>query len=528
MQTAGRSEPPLSRAVQSLDKRIAALSKSADKRLPSQIELAHEAGVSPTTMAKALSHLKAAGKISCIRGWGIYVRPDAKAPAGASHHSLQQQPVEPKAFPALWKKIADKIEHDIISNKYPGKDRLPILKEMQYRYGVSAATLKKALHSLESRGIIVPQKKGYMVPQISSELAYKRIVLLIALDHPSRQFFKESQTTRYIRAVEVACNKANIGITVISSLYEEEHDAVEYYQPGTKKKIRFEDADDVLGYVISRAGRTTGLFERHLRHVIHFKKPVGILDFEGTSLIAVAEQYRKYIGMFTLPVDKACAHDVARFAIKKGHTHCAFISPYHKYSWSKERYKECQRLFDIAGKDHRLTLFSLPLFENTRTSFEQAEKFFSGKSIENAWRKWQQSAPVAYRNHLDSMFSWILHKSYGTAEVLRQTAPLFEKALSDHRITCWITANDIIAMGALDFLAARVQGVPDDISIISFDDSVDAVEKRLTSFNFNVQGAVNAMINFITGRNIDYLSRRGNRFTIEGFIIDRNSVKTLR
>jgi DNA-binding LacI/PurR family transcriptional regulator len=41
--------------------------------------------------------------------------------------------------------------------------------------------------------------------------------------------------------------------------------------------------------------------------------------------------------------------------------------------------------------------------------------------------------------------------------------------------------------------------VPDDISVIGFDDTVDASRRRLTSYNFDVPRAVSASLRHILG-----------------------------
>jgi DNA-binding LacI/PurR family transcriptional regulator len=57
-----------------------------------------------------------------------------------------------------------------------------------------------------------------------------------------------------------------------------------------------------------------------------------------------------------------------------------------------------------------------------------------------------------------------------------------------------VADSDGFALDALAFLAARGVRVPQDISVVGFDDSLEASFYRLSSYNFNGAAVAEAML----------------------------------
>ena len=74
---------------------------------------------------------------------------------------------------------------------------------------------------------------------------------------------------------------------------------------------------------------------------------------------------------------------------------------------------------------------------------------------------------------------------------------VFGRALADPRITAWVGLGDPVASMAHSFLHRQGIAVPGHISIAGFDDSIEAIGLGLTSYNFNMPGLVDAMVDFI-------------------------------
>jgi DNA-binding LacI/PurR family transcriptional regulator len=82
-------------------------------------------------------------------------------------------------------------------------------------------------------------------------------------------------------------------------------------------------------------------------------------------------------------------------------------------------------------------------------------------------------------------------------EIRDRLEPLFAEALEDSSITAWIAANDLVAEMALDFLQERTTAVPAKVSLISFDNSLTAAARRLTSYDFNIEGSIRMALDYL-------------------------------
>jgi DNA-binding LacI/PurR family transcriptional regulator len=102
--------------------------------------------------------------------------------------------------------------------------------------------------------------------------------------------------------------------------------------------------------------------------------------------------------------------------------------------------------------------------------------------------------------------------------------PLFERALAYHDVTAWVCASDGPGVQALEFLAERGKRVPQDISVVGFDDSQDAFASGLTSYNFNAQSVVRVMVAHVLDPARALPGRRATGITeIEGYVTVRRS-----
>lgn len=72
-----------------------------------------------------------------------------------------------------------------------------------------------------------------------------------------------------------------------------------------------------------------------------------------------------------------------------------------------------------------------------------------------------------------------------------------EQALGDGVVTALVCVSDDLALFCLDFLAALGREVPSDISVVGFDDTLEATRRRLTSYDFNNNAVVRACVDHI-------------------------------
>jgi DNA-binding LacI/PurR family transcriptional regulator len=73
----------------------------------------------------------------------------------------------------------------------------------------------------------------------------------------------------------------------------------------------------------------------------------------------------------------------------------------------------------------------------------------------------------------------------------------FREALEDRSLTAWVGANDMVGLVALGYLRGSRIAVPSRISVVSFDDMIEAFGVGLSSYNFNVAAIVRCMFEHI-------------------------------
>jgi DNA-binding LacI/PurR family transcriptional regulator len=102
-------------------------------------------------------------------------------------------------------------------------------------------------------------------------------------------------------------------------------------------------------------------------------------------------------------------------------------------------------------------------------------------------------------------------------------APVFKQALENRAVTAWVMANDYAATLALDYLKENNVRVPEDLSIISFDNTLDAMENQLTSYDFNPNGIVSIMLRYALRPSSVSPPRGRQVIEADGAIIERRS-----
>ncbi|MBD3346146.1 MAG: hypothetical protein GF401_13900, partial [Chitinivibrionales bacterium] len=256
------------------------------------------------------------------------------------------------------------------------------------------------------------------------------------------------------------------------------------------------DNDSVAGYIYSAKSMDHD-FDFIPSHLSSFKKPLGILDFTGELELSKAVIGMPFFQMFRMSVLEKPVYEVARHLIGLGHKNIAYISPIHEMTWSKTRLRALGTVYTAAGYADGVEGFtknSSPVQAATQKSLELHEA--DSYPVQDS-EEWWEKMPFAYREQMYfpiKRTAWITLKS---AIIFENCIPLMEKALQQKDITAWICANDLVASMALSYLWSKNVRIPQDLSVVGFDDTLDAMGERITSYNFNFQAVTEAMINFV-------------------------------
>jgi DNA-binding LacI/PurR family transcriptional regulator/DNA-binding transcriptional regulator YhcF (GntR family) len=493
-------------------------------QLPSIRRLARNADVSFVTMWKAIGQLKTMRKTDLSpTGRAAITSPAAEEDLFTFDKGMQGFDTVPEYPGVLWLKLKAQIQKDIFTGKFAPGEKMPFIKELQYRYDVSFTTLKKALESLEADNTIRARGKGYAIPTLTSADHHDRIVA-IGCGREDAKIWSDHQDKQCFFLFESECIQKKIGLDI--AVYFHQNGRLRYIHSATRQPYNLK-GDTVLGIAYIVANLEVDPAEV-LKELIANDKPIAVLDIVGGWKMPDSLKHHPGIKFFTTTASTHPAKHIAKYLLNLGHTRIGFFSPFHRAAWSQYRLEGVNEIYRNAGFPAAVTSYVLNSYayqwefihhlenkEDIRSFFEQNEK---GKNFRSKFSR--KFGNIGY-----SISKYLTEQNCATGEIYEKMSPLLTKALRERDITAWIFANDFAATLALDFLDAAGVSVPRDLSVIGFDNSLDAMEYQLTSYDFNTVGIINAMIRYIISPTVFPLQ---NPLEAEGAIIKRRSTARIR
>lgn len=510
-----RKSPAQQRALNTLRAHTAAAQGRGRSRLPSHAALAREAGVSPLTMHRAVAVLRDQGVVETCHGKGTWVRDvhttTASAPATA-HDTVSSRPLK-------WEHATAALRRDIACGRYRPGALLPSVKELADIHGVCGHTLRKALRRLLEDGDLEQARTRLRVPLRGTPRKADTIALIVRGDPDGNMLVMSPRFEEHLRTLERECARTGVRLEVYA------------LAPDSSSLLTF-SGRRLAPSKLARAGIVLGV------HVWQIGMPAGALDplFEGlltTNLpvALLAEMYtpeteeipRRWPGVrvFSLARDRDAGRAVARYLLACGHHHLAYISPIHGAGWSQERADGLTTYCARAGMPDAVTLHALD-HEGQTDFLNLMHEQLSGRSD-----------PFAMAGFADSRLSLRYHTPRtGQAitvaleheAMARGIESLLSDALRRSPATVWVAASDSIALLSLDFLRRQRVRVPGDLSVMGFDDGLEAFRYRLTSFNADGSAAVRAMFDYVLHPPPSRLRNPDVPTVFDGFINERSTV----
>jgi DNA-binding transcriptional regulator YhcF (GntR family) len=488
-------------------------------RLPPVRALAAQARLSPTVVWRAVASLRDEGVLHTRRGGWIAV-------AGAVSDSESSSGHRPKGL--KWERICAEIGKQILQGEYQAGAVLPGPKALAENYGVSYPTLRKALDELVHRGAIAEYRRGFRVPQIGGPRLNGSIVLVArgSPDDGPAQIGPRAQ--ELLRLLEVECAKRRVGLDFLPYDYVN----ARLHPTSTARDLLGRGAKraPILGFMVWSMGiqNPNRAQPDHLiallRRILPSQAPIALLSETGErdeDAVRFAQGRMKVFSISNSPVS---GEQMGRHLLNLGHRRIAFISPFGDAVWSRNR---------RAGLTGAYLKSS---GENAVTAFEGS----GGSAVVNPRQLYREMdvGLERFRAMCRDDTSGALRRleraiqSTGnalTAAMLRETtrdsvSESLHRALSRPDITAWVGANDDVAIACLDFLAQAGRKVPDQISVAGFDDLAEASSRRITSYNFNCAGAVQAMMGHLLGSSMPRAGSRDHTpVEIEGYVVARRT-----
>jgi DNA-binding transcriptional regulator YhcF (GntR family)/DNA-binding LacI/PurR family transcriptional regulator len=521
-----KRKPGIEKAVEFIKEGIS--SQHFQQKLPSLRLLAQQAKVSFVTMWRAVNSLKKSGIIAGNRnGYSPVISRDAVQKDKESLRGSGGIQLISERENILWEKVKNRLKKDILIGRYAQGQPMPSCKELMYHCDVSFRTLKKSLSALETEGMIKPFKKGYAVPALTISEGHARVVA-IGCGWKDGKIWADYQDKNYFRILESECIQSKIALDLI--VYYRENNRLNFIHSATRKPYDL-GSDNILGiiYVVANVEVSP---DEILKELSALKKPVAVLDVVGYFNASSGLYRNRLVQFFTTTASTIPGKMVARYLIGLRHKHIAYISPFHLASWSKIRLENCASVYRDAGFPDGVKPFVLSRYAYQWDYLRDAKSREDLQSLISQYTQWKEYAHSnffkKFGNISYSVSKYLTEWNCASGEIYKKMRPLFEKALHDRQITAWLMANDFAATLAHDYLKEKSVRVPGDLSIIAFDNTLDAMEYQLTTYDFNNPGVVNIMLRYVLSPSTIPVSQRSQFIEVEGTIVARRSTAPAR
>lgn len=467
--------------------------------------MAREAGVSLVTMSKAVGELKRRGVLQTNHRHGITL--------------ATEMVQEERRGGKRWERVARELSADIAAGHYRRNALLPSCKELAARYGVCAPTMAKGLRRLQAQGDLVRWVRGYQVAPGPRTSARKALVIFTRGLYQRDQLLLPPRREEILRALERRCSHANLDVILVRY-----HNIDGRIVPvGDDERVLGDTAvmDRAVGFLVMASGLGWPMVDALVGRLVGRYRPIAVFDESGVAAERL-RAFRRSTRVFALATSQDCGVAVGHYLRRLGHRRIAYLSLSSGAIWSRNRAAGLVRAFAEAGVVCDLVECAADQPQEPWEGQEQAEDVVRliGDMID---RGLDPSEPLQQRlARAVEISKPHIRSALGRQRFRESLEPLMSAALASDA-TVWVAAHDTIAVQCSDFLERHGRAVPDNLSLISFDDTPEAYLRRITSYNFDAPALVYAMVDYLLSSR--RMSRPGNRAVeVEGFIDERGSV----
>jgi DNA-binding LacI/PurR family transcriptional regulator len=418
--------------------------------------------------------------------------------------------------------------------RFARETALPPLKELQKRYGVCYKTMRMILRALVEENVLQQSGRNYSHKD-AGKSAWKERLVFITYRSPVPLISAINQGQyKVLELLEHECIGRSIKLDIVE---------IDFYNPIESRKAMADRriSHPAIGYIFDIWWYTSKEFQdAHtdlLTRLLSFNRPVAIIDEVGTLKLPVSFYSHPALQIFRFE-DRSAGDTMARLLLDLGHRNVVFLSSVHDLVWSKRRLQGVQEAFAASGQDghvvpvvkgdieldHERALaisglddrvvqaifskaYAKDLAREMFKTYSRVKKTYVPQHLSRAdIRELRKNLRIFNNlvalNQTPEMFKLIsedIIAQSGAIISLKVRSALFDEALSHREATAWICANDSIAMSAQSYLLTRQIAVPKRLSVVGYDNiSIQALEHRLTTYDFNARGFVHCAMNFIT------------------------------
>jgi DNA-binding LacI/PurR family transcriptional regulator len=370
---------------------------------------------------------------------------------------------------------------------------LPAAKELALRYGVCVPTIRKALtHLAQTGGLAID--RGVARVAGSSATAHASICLVVqgTPRNPFETYPERDQVL--LREFAAECRSRRIVLDYCFVDYGPGN-VVRPEQPFSSY-VSARPSAAFLGFAVLALAIDTPNMVSLIAQCSQTGQRVVVLEGSG-ELHLGSLAGRRNVALVHFATSSACGLAVGRYLASLGHRHLLYLHRDRPQPWSHARFRGLRDSLAEADIDGQIRMVRVeePVADNAAVN-----GFFSGASTRHiaSARHRQAMDRALVRMAVPLQVVWreemqreALHA--GLAGLLRQEAA-----------TAWVAESGTLAVRCLRYLRQRRMRVPQRLSLVGFDDPLDAQLGGITCYDFDMRAvareAVDTLVNSMPER----------------------------
>jgi DNA-binding LacI/PurR family transcriptional regulator len=466
-------------------------------------------------MWKAVQSLKARGLLLVSRRGGI--RPTSESqPVGDPWPTAAM--LRPKA---RWAQVCAQLRRELLAGSLAQGAPLPPMKAMCAVYDTCHSVIRRSLDALEDEGLITRSKRTYRPAGLARTGPTGTLVVVT----PSSPTDIDLAGTSWSRALWQALERESSrqGLSLAVETFDPSRPEVSLSAAGLGERLRDRA---VLGAAVLLGNYAYPLREQLADLLSGFHQPLAVIEEHGHYPLPPSLRQRPRCAVFSIGLAARDGELLGRHLLQLGHRRAVCFSVVKQSLWAQNRAAGVATAFADAGLGGQVANLTLPGYERFEDIFARIEQSPDYRQIADGVERFaRRRLPSGERMGVFRGFLQIVPFMF-TQFLPAEMEALFREAAGDRSATAWVAANDLVGIMALEFLRRSGVAAPGNVSVAGFDDSVESFRAGLTSYNFNVEAVVRAVLSHVTGSGVSQRGRPGGKSLdvyCPGYVVARRS-----
>jgi DNA-binding LacI/PurR family transcriptional regulator len=281
------------------------------------------------------------------------------------------------------------------------------------------------------------------------------------------------------------------------------------------------ELDRVLGFAIWQMSLPGAYVGELAAWLTRFQKPVAVYS-ETAAPPVVSGPAKALLRNFVIESDFEAGRRTGLFLLAHGHRHVCCFMEQAKTVWQSDRLAGIRHAFEEAGVPVRISSFDAGMSAEDPVQLANTETLRS--HIEAAAKE----CCTRYRRSLTEDFTAVFFYRMFREQVALALEPHMRGVVKDRSVTAWVGVNECVAVACLQFLRGNGVAVPQKVSVVGFDDTLEAGIHGLTSYSFSGPAVMHAMIEHAVRPNSPLVAADPHRpVVIPGFMHERGTTMRL-